>query len=73
MADTMNIALIGPGLVGSEFLSQIKQFKVIAIASSSKMTLSTSNLTSLDNAVPVNMQKFIAHCSASKPCVGVIT
>lgn len=65
----VNIALIGPGLVGKEFLRQIKgKFNVIAVTSSSKMSFSDDIS---ENTVPANMNEFLNHCAARKPCIVV--
>jgi homoserine dehydrogenase len=63
----MNIALIGPGLVGTEFLRQIKSFNVIAVASSTQMSF--SNDISKNNT-KVDLIAFLNHCEANKPCIG---
>ncbi|KAJ3312303.1 hypothetical protein HDV04_003196 [Boothiomyces sp. JEL0838] len=66
---SLNIAVIGPGLVGSAFISQVKQFQnkkltlsVIATMNSKKMTLGSS-------VVDSNIDKFIEYCNANQPCV----
>jgi homoserine dehydrogenase len=66
----LNIALIGPGLVGKEFLAQLSKFQndkvtlsLIALLSSTKMKLST-NLeftTTLDDGLPISMPEFMNH------------
>jgi homoserine dehydrogenase len=65
----MNIALIGPGLVGSEFLTQIKSFNVIAVASTTKMSFSNDIMK---NTVKPDLIAFLNHCEANKPCIRTI-
>ena len=72
MTAKLNIALVGPGLVGSELLSQLSKsskFNVIAIANSKQMTFSSdwagSKKTSID------YKALVSHCVASKPCAVV--
>lgn len=81
MKTILNIALIGPGLVGKEFLNQIKLFsncslslRVIGITSSKSMKLASPGTDlSFDEAssVTANIDKFIAHANANLPCVVV--
>ncbi|KAI8891742.1 homoserine dehydrogenase-domain-containing protein [Globomyces pollinis-pini] len=77
---SLNIALIGPGLVGKEFLQQIKAFQskssklslnVIGVMSSRFMKLSENGLTDFDlsNATKANTSEFINFAKAHTPCV----
>jgi homoserine dehydrogenase len=72
---SLHIALIGPGLVGKAFLSQIHQFKhpkvavkVIGIMSSSRMTLGTE-VTTVAEGQPKNLELFLEHMKKHQPCV----
>ncbi len=77
----INIALIGPGLVGKEFLNQIKAFKhskielkVIAVMSSKAMKLSYDGLEDFDltkNSVVSSVDDFIKFARGQLPCVVV--
>ncbi|KAJ3040961.1 hypothetical protein HK097_002416 [Rhizophlyctis rosea] len=87
MTFTLNLAIIGPGLVGSEFISQIAayqarnaatRFSVVAIANSRRQILSSkvslSNWkTDLEgsNAQSADLSKLIDHAAAHSPCVVV--
>ncbi|KAJ3271456.1 hypothetical protein HDV01_006662 [Terramyces sp. JEL0728] len=68
---SLNIAVIGPGLVGSAFINQVKQFKnaklglsVIATMNSKKMTLGSA-------VVDSNIDQFVDFCNSHLPCVVV--
>lgn len=76
----LNIALIGPGLVGKEFLLQLSkfahpklQFSLIALVNSRKMKLSSALPFEADliNGIDVNLNDFINHVKAHCPCVVV--
>lgn len=87
MTFTLNLAIIGPGLVGSEFISQIAayqarnaatRFSVVAIANSRRQILSSQvSLSSWNadlessNAQPADLRKLIEHAAAHSPCVVV--
>ncbi|KAJ3045553.1 hypothetical protein HDV00_009210 [Rhizophlyctis rosea] len=87
MPFTLNLAIIGPGLVGSEFLAQIAahqarasstRFAVVAVANSRRMLLSSQvPLASWQGdlagpyAAAADLSKFIEHAAAHSPCVVV--
>ncbi|TPX57058.1 homoserine dehydrogenase [Powellomyces hirtus] len=83
----LNLAIIGPGLVGSEFISQVlksttRTFRIIAVSNSKRMVLSqtTAPLTNSSwktqlespSATPTDLAKLAAHAaSQQEPCVVV--
>ncbi|KND01989.1 homoserine dehydrogenase [Spizellomyces punctatus DAOM BR117] len=78
---SLNLAIIGPGLVGSEFISQVAKtpyIKLIAIANSTRMLLHQTgtsattwkaDLTASQTAT--DLKALIDHAAARQPCVVV--
>ncbi|KAJ3363887.1 hypothetical protein HDU91_002821 [Kappamyces sp. JEL0680] len=80
MTKTLNLALIGPGLVGKEFLAQIKQFRsdsvslrVVAVMSSKLMKCDASGLSDVSlsgsGTKPASLSEFIQFATTCVPCV----
>ncbi|KAI8819378.1 homoserine dehydrogenase-domain-containing protein [Fimicolochytrium jonesii] len=78
-----NVAVIGPGLVGSEFIAQITSckkpiFKVIGLANSRRMLLCPSGLSAgswkkelESSSTQADLPKLIEYAASHKPCVVV--
>jgi homoserine dehydrogenase len=80
MTKHLNIALIGPGLVGKEFLSQISkfhssklQFNIVAVMSSSRMKMAAGGLDNWDlktgETKAASLTEFLAFSKTCLPCV----
>ena len=74
----INLAVIGPGLVGKEFIKQVLAFKhprvdlrIIGAVSSKQMVLGPiqSEMNLFLNGIQSNMEEFIAHCEQNLPCI----
>ncbi|KAJ3296954.1 hypothetical protein HK104_000999 [Borealophlyctis nickersoniae] len=87
MVFTLNLAIVGPGLVGSEFLAQIAahqarsasvRFSVVAIANSRRMVLgsglplaSWKSDLTAPSAAAADLSKLVEHAASHSPCVVV--
>ncbi|KAJ3353764.1 hypothetical protein GGF32_002873 [Allomyces javanicus] len=79
MPSTTYIALLGPGLVGRAVLAQLAalpQFRVVAVANSSRMVLSSSGITAdalkTDVAVPLAYGQLADHVSSYPGAAAII-
>ncbi|KAI9105019.1 hypothetical protein DFS34DRAFT_224427 [Phlyctochytrium arcticum] len=76
---SLNLAIIGPGLVGSEFIAQVAShplLKIVAIANSTRMLLSPSTVTNWQNDIKASetksdIQALTSYAEKHKPCVVV--
>ena len=78
---SLNLAIIGPGLVGKEFIRQVLAFKhprvslnVIGVINSKKMKLEQISRFSDDlfaGAIDADMDNFIKYCGTHLPCIVV--
>jgi homoserine dehydrogenase len=64
----MNVALIGPGLVGKAVINQLHLFNLIGVASSKLMVIG-SNIAFTGCKDPVDLDAFIQHCVNNSPCI----